>query len=47
MQFAVGSTFGRTALWGHLALGLLWAAGFATTGLLVFHLRTRRLTRAT
>lgn len=47
MQFAVGSTFGRTALWAHLALGLLWAAGFATTGLLVFHLRTRRLTRAT
>jgi hypothetical protein len=24
MQFAVGGAFGRTALWGHLALGLAW-----------------------
>ncbi|MGW2818586.1 hypothetical protein [Streptomyces sp. NPDC001415] len=45
MQFAVGGAFAHTALWGHLALGLLWAAGFATMGLAVFRHRTRRLTR--
>ncbi len=33
MQFAVGGSFGHTALWGHLALGLAWAAGFGTVGL--------------
>ena len=28
MQFAVGGSFGHTALWSHLALGLAWAAAF-------------------
>ncbi|MFC4908679.1 hypothetical protein [Actinomadura gamaensis] len=41
MQFAVAGAFSRTWLWGHLALGLAWAAGFALCGLAVFHLRTR------
>ena len=41
MQFAVGGSFARTALWGHLALGLAWAAGFATFGLVVFRIKTR------
>jgi hypothetical protein len=41
MQFAVGGSFAHTALWGHLALGLLWAAGFALGGLVVFCIKTR------
>lgn len=41
MQFAVGGSFARTALWGHLALGLAWAAGFAVCGLIVFRIKTR------
>lgn len=41
MQFAVGGSFAHTALWGHLALGLLWAAGFALGGLAVFCIKTR------
>jgi hypothetical protein len=41
MQFAVGGSFGHTALWGHLLLGLAWAAGFTLCGLAVFGLRTR------
>lgn len=41
MQFAVGGSFGHTALWGHLALGLIWAAAFAVAGLIVFRIRTR------
>lgn len=41
MQFAVGGTFGHTALWGHLALGLAWPAAFATAGLVIFRIRTR------
>ncbi|WP_052433376.1 hypothetical protein [Streptacidiphilus carbonis] len=41
MQFAVGGALGHTALWGHLALGLAWAAVFALAGLLIFHRRTR------
>lgn len=41
MQVAVGGAFGHTALWGHLALGLAWAAGFALCGLVVFRIRTR------
>jgi ABC-2 type transport system permease protein len=44
MQFSVGGAFGDTALWGHLALGLAWAAAFTTVGLAVFHLRTRTRT---
>ena len=40
-QFAVGASFGRTALWGHLALGLAWAAAFAAAGLVIFWFRTR------
>ncbi|WP_306185349.1 hypothetical protein [Streptomyces sp. MK5] len=44
MQFAVGGSFGRTALWGHLALGLAWAAVFSIVGLAVFRLRTRNRT---
>ena len=32
---------GRTALWGHLALGLAWAAAFAAGGLVIFWIRTR------
>ncbi len=41
MQFAVGGSFAHTALWGHLALGLAWAAAFAVSGLIVFRVRTR------
>ncbi|GAA2129819.1 hypothetical protein [Streptomyces synnematoformans] len=41
-QFAVAGAFDHSALWAHLALGLLWAAGFTAAGLLVFRLRTRR-----
>ena len=40
-QFAVGASLGRTALWGHLALGLAWAAAFAAAGLVLFRIRTR------
>ncbi|WP_159007037.1 hypothetical protein [Streptomyces sp. NRRL S-813] len=46
MQFAVGGTLGHTALWGHLALGLAWAAVFSIVGLAVFRLRTRTRTYA-
>ncbi|MFC8513968.1 hypothetical protein [Streptomyces sp. NPDC057257] len=45
MQFAVGGSFGNTALWGHLALGLSWAAAFAAIGLVIFRIRTRNRTR--
>jgi hypothetical protein len=41
MQFAVGGSFGHTALWGHLAIGLAWAAAFAAGGLIIFRIRTR------
>jgi hypothetical protein len=41
MQFAVVGAFGHQALWGHLALGLAWAAAFAATGLVIFQLKTR------
>jgi ABC-2 type transport system permease protein len=41
MQFAAGGAFARTALWGHLALGLAWTAAFTATGLLIFRLKTR------
>ena len=40
MQLAVGGAFGHQALWGHLALGLAWAAAFAAGGLAIFQLRT-------
>lgn len=40
MQFAVGGAFGHTVLWNYLALGLVWAAGFAAAGLLVFTAKT-------
>ncbi|HEU5385282.1 MAG TPA: ABC transporter permease [Streptosporangiaceae bacterium] len=40
-QFAVGGSLGHTALWGHLALGLAWAAAFAAAGLVIFGVRTR------
>jgi ABC-2 type transport system permease protein len=42
MQFAVGASLGRSWLWGHLALGLLWSAGLAAAGLVTFHFRARR-----
>ena len=45
MQFAVGGSFGHTALWGHLALGLAWAAAFGVVGLVIFRIRTRNRTR--
>jgi len=45
MQFAVGGAFGDAVLWGHLALGLSWAAGFGMIGLAVFRVRTRNRTR--
>jgi ABC-2 type transport system permease protein len=45
MQFAVGGAFGHTALWGHLALGLAWAAGLAACGLFIFRIRTYNRTR--
>jgi len=38
----VGGAFGHAALWGHLALGLTWAAAFAMAGLVIFRLMTRR-----
>ena len=41
MQFAVGGAFGRTALWGHLALGLAWTAAFTAAGLVIFRVKTR------
>ena len=41
MQFAVGGAFAHQALWGHLALGLAWAAAFAAGGLVIFQIRTR------
>jgi ABC-2 type transport system permease protein len=41
MQFAVGGSFGHQALWGHLLLGLAWAAAFAAGGLIIFQVRTR------
>ncbi|MET7378309.1 hypothetical protein ABZT08_05690 [Streptomyces sp. NPDC005526] len=44
MQFAVGGAFGHTTLWGHLALGLGWAAAFSTAGLVIFRSRTRKRT---
>ncbi|GAA2590927.1 MULTISPECIES: hypothetical protein [Streptomyces] len=45
MQFAAGGAFGERALWGHLALGLAWAAGFGAVGLVVFRYRTRDRSR--
>ncbi|MFD4261313.1 hypothetical protein ACFWR9_27710 [Streptomyces sp. NPDC058534] len=45
MQFAAGDAFGDTALWGHLGLGLAWAAGFSAVGLVIFRFRTRDRTR--
>ncbi|GGU18024.1 hypothetical protein [Streptomyces violascens] len=44
MQFATAGAFAHTALWGYLALGLAWAAGFAATGLIIFRRRTHRRT---
>jgi hypothetical protein len=41
MQFAAGGAFGHAFLWGHLALGLAWAAAFTLAGLVIFRLRTR------
>lgn len=41
MQFAVAGGFAHTALWAYLGLGLVWAAGFAVAGLVVFVLKTR------
>jgi ABC-2 type transport system permease protein len=41
MQFAAGGAFGHAVLWGHLALGLAWAAAFTLAGLVIFRLRTR------
>jgi hypothetical protein len=41
MQFAAGGSFGRQALWGHLVLGLAWAAAFTAGGLIIFQIRTR------
>jgi ABC-2 type transport system permease protein len=41
MQFATGGAFGHQALWGHLALGLAWAAAFTASGLVIFQLKTR------
>ena len=40
-QFAVGGSFGHTALWGHLGLGRAWPAAFAAAGLVIFWIRTR------
>jgi ABC-2 type transport system permease protein len=45
-QFAVAASLGRTALWGHLVLGLAWPAGFAAAGLLIFRTRTRARLRS-
>jgi ABC-2 type transport system permease protein len=44
-QFAVAGSLGRTALWGHLALGLAWPAAFAAAGLLIFRIKTRARAR--
>ena len=41
MQFAVGASFDRTALWHYLILGLCWAVGLAAMGLVIFIVRTR------
>jgi hypothetical protein len=41
MQFAAGGAFGHAILWGHLALGLAWAAAFTIAGLVIFRHRTR------
>nr|WSZ18837.1 ABC transporter permease [Streptomyces canus] len=41
MQFATGGALGHTALWGHLTLGLAWAAVFSTVGLVIFRVKTR------
>lgn len=41
MQFAAGGAFGRTALWGHLLLGLTWTAAFTAAGLVIFSIKTR------
>ncbi|MFE0819656.1 hypothetical protein [Streptomyces sp. NPDC058847] len=41
MQFAAGGAFADGALWGHLGLGLAWAAGFSAVGLVIFRVRTR------
>ena len=41
MQFSVGAALGNSTMWGHLALGLVWAAGFTLAGLVVFRFRTR------
>ena len=41
MQFAAGGAFGHAALWGHLVLGLSWAAAFTIAGLVIFRLKTR------
>nr|WSY56916.1 hypothetical protein OG999_46760 [Streptomyces sp. NBC_00886] len=46
MRFAAGGAFGHTALWGHLALGLAWAASFSAVGLVIFRIRTRPTARA-
>lgn len=43
MQFATGGSLAHTVLWGHLALGLAWAAAFTATGLAVFRYKTRTL----
>jgi hypothetical protein len=40
-QFAVAGSLGHTFMWGHLALGLAWPAGFAAVGLVIFRIRTR------
>jgi hypothetical protein len=45
MQFAAGGAFADSALWGHLGLGLAWAAGFSVVGLIIFRVRTRNRTR--
>ncbi|MGQ4383461.1 hypothetical protein [Streptomyces sp. SAS_270] len=44
MQFAVGGSFGHNALWGHLILGLAWAAAFIAVGLVIFRIRTSNRT---
>ena len=45
-QFAVAGSLGRSALWGHLAVGLLWPAAFAAVGLIIFRIRTRTRVRS-
>jgi len=44
-QFAVAGSFGHTALWGYLALGLAWPTAFAAAGLVIFQARTRTRSR--